>query len=56
MDVKGKTKESIKARLDVALFCNCNCKSICLRHVHRGNAGTCSILKKKVKNKANVEA
>jgi hypothetical protein len=24
MDVKGKTKDNIKARLDVALFCNCN--------------------------------
>ena len=22
MDVKGKTKDNIKARLDVALFCN----------------------------------
>jgi hypothetical protein len=23
MDVKGKTKYKIKARLDIALFCNC---------------------------------
>jgi len=23
MDVKGKTKDNIKARLDVTLFCNC---------------------------------
>jgi len=29
-DVKGKTKDNIKARLDVALFCNCkNIELVC---------------------------
>jgi hypothetical protein len=30
MDVKGKTKDNIKTRLDVALFCNCkNMELVC---------------------------
>jgi len=30
MDVKGKTKDNIKARLDIALFCNCkNMELVC---------------------------
>jgi len=32
MDVKGKTKDNIKTRLDVALFCNCkNTELVCDR-------------------------
>ena len=30
MDVKAKTKENIKARLDISLFCNCkNMELVC---------------------------
>ena len=30
MDVKGKTKDNIKARLNIALFCNCkNMELVC---------------------------
>jgi hypothetical protein len=32
MDVKGKTKDNIKARLDLTLFCNCkNMELVCDR-------------------------